>query len=174
MVCWRTIPCFLILLTLLAGGGDLSWGQLPFGQNSTFNAPPLQLYAEFDGPISPSNPNVNLLVHIGIAEGWHIYSIKPNDQYGPLPTTLHWENPSFKALRPLQESSPVIKQDKVLEMKLALHTHQMTLIQSLQYQAPQQKGEYELRGSVRYQICDNDICAPPQKQNFVALYEIKE
>jgi len=133
--------------------------------------PSLRLYAEFETyKVQPGSFN-QLILHGIIPQGWHVYSVK-KQEYGPHPTELNTWSQWHKALCCVAESTPQQIYDDALEMNLEIHKKKFTLYQKFKIADEAPEGDQDLHGSLRYQICDNNICAPLQEQSFVAPLQI--
>ena len=96
--------------------------------------------------------------------GFHVYSVKPQGEFGPKPTRLIIDQPQLKTMGPIEESKPMLMVDQAIGESLLVHQGEFWVAQTF---APTQ-GKRFIQGYLFYQLCDNLICLTPVKQPFEA------
>ena len=112
---------------------------------------------------------VTLQFHVG--SGFHINSNKPSAEY-LIPTTLKLDPPTDivagQTTYPAgQEMSFAFAPDE----KLSVYSGDFTLKVSVRPLSSVLPSKYEVRGTLRYQACDNAACYPPR--NLPVKFEVK-
>ncbi|MGK5092056.1 protein-disulfide reductase DsbD domain-containing protein [Deltaproteobacteria bacterium TL4] len=165
----RLLLCGALLMPLLVHTSvaqDFPW------KSKTSPLIKLRLYAEFDRPRLFAGQVAVLTLRGTIADGWHIYSVQKQGEDGPSPTSLTFESGVYQTDGPLRESSPQDMRDEALGLKLAVHQGAFILTQQFRIVPETKKGVHDFHGQLNYQICDNNICAPLQQQQFSAPLEV--
>lgn len=97
-----------------------------------------------------------------IDHGWHVYSHLVNPDVGPTPLTVTWSE--LKGVKPRGSLSstpvPTVKYDEMFAAELSWWAGKVTLRQDFDVTAP----EVVVKGSLRYQTCDDSNCLPPAKE----------
>ena len=160
----------LFSLVVLASFGQTIYAQSLFGftESAVVSFPKLQIYAEFNKTETAPHTKVTLIVHVSLQSGWHIYSLVTANSEGPLPTELVMQSSWLRSLGNPKESSPFVLFDEAFQQELAVHKEQFTFYQDLQIAKNISLGPQDLQGQLRYQICNNRICAPLQTVDFMA------
>ncbi|MBF0349570.1 MAG: hypothetical protein HQM11_00975 [SAR324 cluster bacterium] len=160
----QTIFAELCLLVLWSCGLHAQ----PFAWETAQATSHVTLYAEFNPFVVTPGTDVHLQIQVFPATGWHVYSILPQPDGGPDPTTLTLSLPAFLVpVGVLTESPAEKKQDLVLEMEVALHEKPFLLSQALRLKSDAPVGEYNISGTLSFHACDQRICAPLQHASFV-------
>lgn len=106
-----------------------------------------------------------------IKKKWHIYSVLPQGEDSPPPTTLNIETNELTINGPVYESRPIFDFDKAIGIKLSYHERSARFYQNFD---PIQKplyGQFQIKTSVKYQACDDRICLPPRTITIITPYE---
>ncbi len=143
----------------------MAMAQLPWDSVSP-QVPELRLYAEFEKPIASPGETVTLILRGFLEWGWHIYSVVPQGEEAPQPTAITYDTPTYEVIDGLEESKPQVIQDEALGLTLAVHQNEFVFRQKLKLSSEVPAGPQDLFGTLHYQICDNNICAPLQHQTF--------
>jgi hypothetical protein len=106
-----------------------------------------------------------------VQSGFHINSNKPSAEY-LIPTTLKLDPPTDIVVGkttypPGQEMSFAFAPDE----KLSVYSGDFTLGVSIRPLGSVLPSKYEVRGTLRYQACDNAACYPPR--NLPVKFEVK-
>jgi thiol:disulfide interchange protein len=105
----------------------------------------------------------NLIVHLVLDEGWHIWSMKPGGDGLQIP-------PSFK----FDKNANVEKKGSVTEKGKKI-SEEMDGVDGIVHfykskvdytQAIKVKGNTKVTGKLEYQVCDDEKCLPPKKKKF--------
>lgn len=109
-------------------------------------------------------------VTLNAADGWHIYAPGgSNEALGMIETKFEFDQ--LKGF------------DKVGDLKLSQHQFSgpyavykgtgVIVSQAFRVSPELKPGSYTLKGKIRYQTCNEDICYPPRVENFVTKIVIK-
>jgi hypothetical protein len=128
--------------------------------------PDLEILAEVTPNALRPGDQLTLKIWGRIGNGFHIYSVIPQGEFGPEPTYLFLENRFLKADSDLQESVTIIVNDEAFGTPLKVHKHDFQLQQSFIVGVELPKGPHLIKGSVLYQICDKKICSFPINKDF--------
>lgn len=106
-----------------------------------------------------------------VGEGFHINSNKPTEEY-LIPTTLKLDPPTDLVIGkitypPGETMSFAFAPDE----KLSVYTGDFTLTVPVRPLSSVLPSKYELRGTLRYQACDNAQCYPPK--NLPVQFAVK-
>jgi Disulphide bond corrector protein DsbC len=106
-----------------------------------------------------------------VDRGFHVNSNQPSAEY-LIPTTLKLDPPTDIAIGkttypPGQEMSFAFAPDD----KLSVYTGDFTLSVNIRPLSSVLPSKYEIRGSLRYQACDNAACYPPK--SLPVRFEVK-
>ena len=96
-----------------------------------------------------------------VAEGWHLYSLKPMPE-GPIPTRI-WisDGQPFKLVGAIQASRPEVMQDPSFGMEVESYEGEAEFGLPVQVAAGA-AGAQNLVISASYQSCNNKLCLPPK------------
>jgi thiol:disulfide interchange protein len=106
-------------------------------------------------------------VVIEIPSGWHINAHEPLDEF-LIPTQVVLEPPDGFAVDAVVYPEPVLATFSFSQDQMAVYEHSAAVglvVAVAEHVAP---GEYALPGTLRYQACNDTICAPPRTLPFVA------
>ncbi|MDR3710101.1 MAG: thioredoxin family protein [Capsulimonadaceae bacterium] len=93
--------------------------------------------------------------------GWHLYSVVPSAQPGPVATTIALDQPGVAAIGELLESVPVTKYDPNFQTNVAYHEGNATFTVYARIAKNAPHGPLTARLKVRYQACNDHLCDPP-------------
>ncbi len=106
------------------------------------------------------NPS-ELLFTATLADGWHVYSILPNDG-GPVPTSFEIEtNSSFTLKGNILEPNPTQVYDENFATNVHYFSKEVTFRQAI---IVNEQGI--AKGNVVYMICNDQMCFPPEEVQF--------
>lgn len=109
--------------------------------------------------------DVLLAITAHVEGKWHIYALDQDPKMFALPTVLKIEaTPGLKPLdefQPDQQAEEYRPEEDVLQL---VHNDTVTWQQRFRFNPDQFEGS--LRGSVRYQLCDDKNCLPPHTAKF--------
>ena len=96
-----------------------------------------------------------------LQEGWHVYSITPNEG-GPVPTSFEFkDNGSFTVKGNIIEPTPIQVYDENFATNVQYFSNEVTFKQPIQV-----KSSGKVEGNVVYMICNDQMCFPPEEQKF--------
>ena len=107
-----------------------------------------------------------------IKKKWHIYSILPQGEDSPPPTTLNIKTSELTINGPVYESRPIFDFDKAIGIKLSYHKRSARFYQNFESLQKDLSGQFQIKTSVKYQACDDRICLPPRTITILTPFEI--
>lgn len=113
--------------------------------------------------------SANVTVSATIAPGWHIYSVT-QPPGGPIATRITIpEGQSFVAAgEPVPSASPQVSYDKEFKMDVQEHVKAVGFTIPVRLDGSARETADSLRVDVRYQVCNDSLCLPPQTRKLVA------
>ncbi|MDG1331342.1 MAG: protein-disulfide reductase DsbD N-terminal domain-containing protein [Crocinitomicaceae bacterium] len=98
-----------------------------------------------------------------IEEGWHLYSQYIDENLGPVATAIQFEEnkDQFKLVGKTVEPTPITEYDKNFEGELSFFKDSVKFTQKLKL-----KTSGEVRGTITYMICTEEMCLPPVDIDF--------
>ncbi len=139
-----------------------------FGAAGGSGSPPeLKLAAYHNTTATPPGEQARLAIVIEIPDGWHINAHKPLDEY-LIPTEAALEPPEGFAIAGMAYPEPILASFSFSDDKLAVYEHTAAVGVLVTVAPTVAPGEYELPGTLRYQACNDTVCAPPKTVSFVA------
>ena len=110
--------------------------------------------------ISPTEANVFIIAKID--EGWHIYSQNIKDG-GPTKTEITFAPSNDYTLKgKTVENKPDVKFDKLFKMKIGLFEKEAVFQQKIKLRS----NPATVNGSLRFGVCSNKSCLPPDEGSF--------
>ncbi len=115
---------------------------------------------------------VMLTVETAIKSGWHISAVGGEQGDSPsLPTSIDFE---ARGLTPIDKRfSPSVKPSLVKIGDTTHLQHTGSFSWQRQYRVAEQAKDYSGRGSIRFQVCDEEKCLPPNTLSFALGAEAK-
>ncbi|WP_207423258.1 protein-disulfide reductase DsbD N-terminal domain-containing protein [Desertivirga brevis] len=103
-----------------------------------------------------------VLVKATIEPGWHLYSQTIADG-GPVKTTFSFNtSPAYSLIGKTIEPKPVVKFEKVFDMKVAYFENSVIFQQKVKLKAKQAT----VKGNVEFMVCNDEKCLPPDTMDF--------
>ena len=134
--------------------------------------------ATFETKIEPANArpgeHVRLVVTAKITDGWYTYSVVPQGDMAPPPTSFQVDAANLIPQGPFYETNPINARDKVFNLPLAYHKKAARFYQNYKLPDDIAAGEMAIRGQVKFQVCNNEICTPPKKQKLRTALTVVE
>lgn len=131
-------------------GAPLSAQQLGFSAATIEPSPGIQIAGT--GPL-------RVPITVRIRRGYHINSDKPNDPY-LIPTSLAWPDVPLRVDSVAYPPPEEVKYD-FSNKPLSVYSSRVEIVTTFHVQSvPAEMGE--LRGSFRFQACNDKACLPPQ------------
>ena len=132
-------------------------GTFIIGQNDIDNAVKYSLNLDRDEV--HSGEVVTLSAKLNIAKNYYLYSTHPEKSLSP--TYIEWEDSSyFSEVGILKEPSSKTKYDPNFKMDIGYHTSQVQFKQNLKISDEIKPGEYTIKGTFIFQVCDPTKCIP--------------
>lgn len=100
--------------------------------------------------------HTDLIFKATINSPWHMYGLNIPEG-GPIPTSIHFENPQGFTLvgKPSQSPEPEVVDDKIFNMKLELHGKEVTFTQRIKKTA---SDSISVTGMLEYMTCSDMQC----------------
>ncbi len=110
-----------------------------------------------------SDSTFRITVAATIKEGWHIYAADPGGDGTQIPTELTFaRNPQVKMLGKLKTEGKIVTEEITeLEYSINYYKQKVSFIQDVQVAT-----NTTLKGSVYFQICDDEKCLNPTTEEF--------
>ncbi len=110
------------------------------------------------------NNTFDLFFKGNIEKPWHVYAIKLKEE-GPIPTSIHFEISNEYSLEGelIELVKPVIKYDPGFQFDVGMYTQNIELKQKIKINSEQ---NFQIKGYVEYQCCNDETCLPPNQQEF--------
>lgn len=104
-----------------------------------------------------------LIFKATIEDGWHIYSQNVADG-GPTKTVFAFNtSPQYSLVGKTTESQPIVKFEKMFNMKLGYFEKQAVFQQKVKLKS---KNQSVIKGSIEFGACDDTQCIPPDQVTF--------
>lgn len=147
---------FVALFTIICG----------FYSAATVNAQP---NISINGNISPAKTargrTARATIVIDIPHGYHVHSNRPLEKF-LIATQLQVEAPNGIRVGPVSYPRPLMRNLKFSKNRVAVYEGRVTMRFSLTVPANFSNGSTEIKGKVRYQSCDDEVCFPPQTKEM--------
>ena len=138
---------FFLLLLLLSCG-------VAFSQNTN--------YAVWTAKVQPSGSGYDLIFHVELRPGWHVYALDPGGDGMMIPPSVTFDSGKYTLDGALQERGKLITapMEGVIG-NLRYYEGKADFIQHVKAA----KGT-EIEGSYSYQLCSESVCLPPKTETF--------
>jgi DsbC/DsbD-like thiol-disulfide interchange protein len=100
-------------------------------------------------------------VVMDIPSGYHINSNRPLEKY-LIASQLQFEAPAGVRVGPIVFPRPVLRSLKFSKSKVSVFEGHTTIRFSVTVPASFKSNSVELKGRLRYQACNDDVCFPPK------------
>ena len=100
-------------------------------------------------------------VVVDIPSGYHINSNRPLEKY-LIASQLQFEAPAGVRVGPIVFPRPILRSLKFSKSKVAVFEGHTTIRFSVTVPASFKSNSVELKGRLRYQACNDDVCFPPK------------
>ena len=109
-----------------------------------------------------ANGKITVFARALIDNGWHIFSPEPGGDGLLIPTQLTLSQAEkLKEITPVRVEGKTISKEMEGVGKVNFYEHQAVLMISF---SP--NGQHQVKGTVSYQMCNDQICLPPTEQPF--------
>lgn len=109
---------------------------------------------------NPASKQVEIVANID--EGWHLYSQFIQNDVGPVPTTITFQDSENVQLTgKVEEPKAIQKYDENFEAMLDFFEHKVIFTQKIKA-----KKESVLEGSIVFMVCNDTMCLPPVEKKF--------
>lgn len=152
----RSRRCSSVLVALALAGMTGSLGGPVLSQTSGFSAASI----EPNPGVSVADPGpVRVPVSIRIRRGYHINSDRPNDPY-LIPTALAWDSAPFRVESIAYPPAEEVSYD-YSDKPLSVYSSRIEIVTTFEVESVPE-GLREIRGSFRFQACNDKVCLPPK------------
>jgi hypothetical protein len=105
-----------------------------------------------------------LIFHLDLKEGWHIWSLKPGgDGYQIAPSYTFDNNPKVKIKGSVTETGKkTVTRMEGIDGKVTYYSGKIDYIQDVTV-----TGSTKITGKHEYQVCNDRMCLPPKDKDFV-------
>ena len=108
-----------------------------------------------------------------LAPGWHIYSL--NQPPPPVKTTVTVVKESaFEAAGPVTQPTPIVAYDPSFDIDTEYFEEQVDFGVPVRVRGSTDPGEETLGVKVRFMVCSDTLCLPPQTKGFEATVQVAE
>jgi len=160
-----------LLLASLTSAQNASPGDLPIDQVSPGKHGPLVSLVSAPIPTVIRGKSGTLDLRFHVVTGYHVNSNKPSEEF-MIPTALHLDAANDILLGKVDyPEGHDMSFEFAPDQKLNVYTGNFTvgvLVRVLHTATP---GKYAMRGSLKYQACDDRACYPPK--NLPVQFEVK-
>ncbi|HXS35102.1 MAG TPA: protein-disulfide reductase DsbD domain-containing protein [Flavipsychrobacter sp.] len=110
-----------------------------------------------------SGNEYELIFHLSLNEGWHIWAIKPGGDGTLIPPTFDFnKNEKVNLVGEVMEKGKSETVDmEGIDGKVTYLTGKIDYVQKIKADVGT-----KIAGSHEYQVCNNDMCLPPKKKTF--------
>ncbi len=108
-----------------------------------------------------------------LKEGWHAYSIVPVPE-GPFPTAITLEeNAQVSKAGEAEEDPPHKEFDKNFDKEVGFFSEKAVYYLPIKI-AASVKGQIEVKASIRFQACNDQVCNPPKTVDLPLTIQVEE
>lgn len=159
-----TVACgalFMLLGPLLAHGQALSSGQ---GASKGEEG---DVRWKTEGDPTTVRPGEHLMVRFRgeVTDGWHTYALR-SPAGKPLDVTFDALPSGLTVQRPLQQTPPTSQYDPNFQAQARYQNGRFEVRAALAVAEDAAVGPDTLRGSIRYMVCNDQLCMPPTTADF--------
>ncbi len=137
----------------------------------TAPAPLVSVTTAIDREAVVAGESVRIAVILNIAEGMHINSNKPEEDYY-IPTQISWEASDGLSFGAPQFPPAIKKRFSFSKEKLSIFEGRVTVIVPVSVSPNIATGAKEIRGTVSYQGCNDTMCFPPEEIPFELTFDV--
>ena len=153
----RVLPLFWLALACLA------WGKDEVRFELVVEPPEVGVDSRFDATVKAS-----------IEEGWHLYSLT-QPPGGPIKTTISvTESSSFAQAGQVRQPEPRVQFDPNFGINAEFFDGRVDFLVPVQVKPGVSESEEDLQVQVRFMVCSDTLCLPPQTNTLAARVVIVE
>lgn len=152
----------MALKKILWLGGVLLWLTLPLVGHTQGMMDPVSFTLEQAPEQIEAGEPFQIRVRADIENNWHLYAVEIDSQKGPFPTKFTSESKKIRIDGTVDESEPERAYDPNFDVELRWHSDQARFTIPLVFHGQNSTGETLIDIAVEYQVCDDNICLPPQ------------
>jgi len=121
-----------------------------------------------------ANPGgeAEILLRIDVLPGWHINAHRPSQGF-LVPTTLKFAELSEIQIVEERWPDPKVRRLRFSEVPLELYEGAVEVILRIRVKPGVPPGTYVLRGELRYQACNDEVCVPPTSVEVAIPVEVR-
>lgn len=140
---------------------------------SGFRLEALSLFAESKPDTIEAGQTLTIRIWGRINSGFHIYSVKTQGEFAPIPTQFILESNDLNAVTDFSESKTETIYDAAFDQELQVHTNDFWLEQDYRVSDKLAPGIHRIEGVLFFQICDNRICSLPLEKEFSTQFDVQ-
>ncbi len=168
----RTVELSLEISAPPSGKTAASLPPLSLGLSSGAPGAKIEFELSYSGEAVSSGTPAQAILSVFVQEGWHLYSLT-QPAGGPIPTTIEIpDNPSFQLAGPIQQPEFSIVFDKTFEIDAEYIDGTGEFLIPFEPKPGTALGNFELPVQVRFMVCSDTMCLPPQTRRLTTLVEI--
>ncbi len=162
------------LAVLGSFGAGSGWGQSagPYGDSETLRRL-VQFETRMIPPAAHPGEQVRLVTTAALDKGWHMYSLQPTGEFGPIPTSVTTLAPGLEVAGPPYENNPFRLRDPAFNLVLAYHQPAARFYQNLTVPTGKEAYTAAVEQRIRYQLCDDRFCVPPRTDTLRTALDIQ-
>ena len=108
------------------------------------------------------NESNKLMFSAEMEDGWHIYSLSTDEEFGPVVTSFQFEeSDSYKLKGNIKAPEPIVAYDPNFGGNLEFYEKEVVFYQDIKI-----KASGIVKGSVTYMRCNDEMCYPPKDVEF--------
>ena len=110
-----------------------------------------------------SGNNYDIIAHLSLEKGWHVYSLKPGGDGSLIPPSITVdENAKIKLSGALKEKGVLVSKNiEGTEGKVNMYSGKVDYSQRVAI-----TGGTIVTGSYTYQVCNDNLCLPPTTKRY--------
>lgn len=119
-------------------------------------------YAVWTAKVKPAGSGYDLVFHVDLRPGWHVYALEPGGDGMMIPPSFSFKPGKYSLDGSIQEKGKLIVAPmEGLEGKVRYYEGTADFVQHVKAS----KGT-PIEGTYQYQLCSESVCLPPQTETF--------
>ena len=157
---WKPLTYLLVILTPHCMKKQLLFLITFVGSMNALAQGPVRWEFEY----VPEVDSGKVLLSAHIEEGWHLYGLVLENDLGPLPTVIRFDEEAVN-WGGMVVPKPIEKYDDMFLMNVAYYETGVTFMRKF-------AGSFEkIIGSVEFMVCNDELCLPPATVEFELAHE---